>query len=86
MLWDGYRGIDFPGEEIRIPQPAVHLFWSLDEFMAYVLTWSAARALEAEQGPEPLRRARERLAAVWGEPDRRRSVLMPMQVRVAKVS
>jgi SAM-dependent methyltransferase len=85
LLWDGYRSIPFPGEEIRIGQPAIHLDWSLDELMDYVLTWSATRLLEAEQGGEPLRRARAALAEAWGDPARKRHVVMPMQVRVARI-
>lgn len=85
LLWDGYRSIPFPGEEIRIGQPAIHLDWSLDELMDYVLTWSATRALEEEQGDEPLRRARATLAQAWGDPGRKRHVVMPIQVRVARI-
>jgi SAM-dependent methyltransferase len=85
LLWDGYRSIPFPGEEIRIGQPAIHLDWSLDELFDYVLTWSATRALEADEGEEPLRRARAAIAEAWGDPCGKRHVVMPMQVRVARI-
>jgi SAM-dependent methyltransferase len=85
LLWDGYRTIPFPGEEIRVAQPAIHLDWSLEELMAYVLTWSATRTLEANEGKEPLRRARASLAAAWGDPAAKRHLVMPMQVRVARI-
>jgi SAM-dependent methyltransferase len=85
LLWDGYRSIPFPGEEIRIGQPAIHLDWSLEELMDYVLTWSAARAFEADRGDEPLRRARTSIAEAWGDPEQRRHVVMPMQLRVARI-
>lgn len=86
LLWDGYRGIDFPGEEIRVGQPAIHLEWSLPEFWDYFLTWSATRAVQAEQGEEALLDAQEALVLAWGDPVRRRHVVMPMQVRVARLS
>jgi SAM-dependent methyltransferase len=85
LLWDGYRFIPFPGEEIRVGQPAIHLDWSLDELFDYVLTWSATRAFEAQAGEGRLRRARDALAEAWGDPGRKRHVVMPMQVRVARI-
>lgn len=85
ILWDGYRGIAFPGEEIRIGQPAIHLDWSLGDFMDYVRTWSAVRALEAAEGEGALREARARVAEAWGDPEAKRHVVMPMQVRVSRL-
>lgn len=85
ILWDGYRGIAFPGEEIRIGQPAIHLDWSLAELMDYVRTWSAVRAFENAEGQAKLPEARARLAEAWGDPERKRHVVMPMQVRVARL-
>jgi SAM-dependent methyltransferase len=85
ILWDGYRGIPFPGEEIRIGQPAIHLSWSLDQFWDYVRTWSALKALEAAEGEGPLLRARGALEEAWGDAGRKRHVVMPMLVRVARI-
>lgn len=84
FLWDGYRGIPFPGTEIRIGPVAIHLHWSLAQLMDYVLTWSATRGLIAEQGDELLAVAYRRLAALWGAAERRR-IVMPMQARLARI-
>jgi ubiquinone/menaquinone biosynthesis C-methylase UbiE len=43
LLWDGYRTIDFPFDEIAAPNLAIHLTWTLDQLFDYYLTWSAAR-------------------------------------------
>ena len=85
LLWDGYRGIPFPGTEIRIGPSAIHLHWSLAELMDYVLTWSATRSWIAQAGEEPLIAARAKLEAVWGHPEQRRHVVMPVQARVARI-
>jgi len=85
LLWDGYRTIPFPGAEVRVGAPAIHLYWSLAEFLDYVRTWSAARSLIAAEEEEPLNRARLRLEIAWGDPERRRHVVMPMQVRVSRL-
>ena len=85
LLWDNYRSIPFPGTDVRVSVPAIHLDWSLPELLDYVLTWSAARRLIAEQGSEPIRVARNRLEAVWGDPARPRHIVMPMQVRVSRI-
>lgn len=85
ILWDGYRGVPFPGEEIRIGQPAIHLEWSLGQFWDYVLTWSALKAVKEKEGDGPLLRARAALEEAWGDPDAHRRVVMPMQIRVARI-
>lgn len=85
LLWDGYRSIPFPGTEVRVGAPAIHLHWSLPEFLDYVRTWSASRSLIAAEGQAPFDRARRRLETVWGDPEGRRHVVMPMQVRVSRL-
>ena len=85
LLWDGYRGIPFPGSEIRMSPVAIHLDWSLPELMDYVLTWSATRSFLAEQGEGPLIAARRTLERLWGDPERPRHVVMTTHVRAARL-
>ncbi len=85
ILWDGYRGIPFPGEDIRVPQPAIHLRWSADELIDYVRTWSAAAKYRAAEGEAKFEAALMQVREAWGDPGRERSVVMPMQVRVARL-
>ena len=86
ILWDGYRGIPFPGDELRIPQPAIHLRWSVDELIAYVRTWSAAAKYCAAEGEARFEAALMQVRDAWGDAAETRKVVMPMQVRVARLA
>lgn len=85
LLWNGYRDIAFPGTEIQVAAPAIHRYWSLTEFLDYVGSWSAVRSLVADAGEEAICVAYERVREVWGNAEQCRHVVMPMQVRVARV-
>lgn len=84
LLWHGYRTIDFPFEEIDPPKLAIHVEWSLQQMIAYYLTWSATRAHLKLHGDEFLNKALRRLEDAWGEPDRVRNVVMPLTIRLGR--
>jgi SAM-dependent methyltransferase len=86
ILWDGYRGIPFPGGDIRVGQPAIHLLWSVDQMLGYVRTWSAAAKFRASEGEARFEAALASVRDAWGEPGRQRQVVMPMQVRVSRLA
>lgn len=83
ILWSGYRGIDFPGEEVRLGAFAIHLDWSFEQVRAYILSWSAARACLAAEGEGALAAPLAALAELWG--DAPRHVIMPLHLRVARL-
>jgi hypothetical protein len=83
LLWDGYRSISFPGEEIRLGAFAIYLDWSFEEVSAYVMSWSAVGALLKAEGPARIESALEAARAVWG--DDRRRITMPLHLRVARI-
>jgi hypothetical protein len=80
LLVDGYRSIDFPGEEVRLTPCAIHLAWTREQLEAYVRSWSAVQRL----GPELVDRAFGELSSVW--PDQQaRHVFMPVVSRAARL-
>lgn len=83
LLWAGYRSIPFPGEEIRLGAFAIYREWSFEEVRAYVLSWSAARALVAAEGDGRLNEALSVLALLWG--DGLRQLVFPLHLRVARL-
>ena len=86
LLWDGYRTIDFPFEEIAPPHLAIHLTWTLDQVFDYYLTWSAPRRKITADGDSFITAARYAMETAWGDQMRQRHIVMPMSVRLGKVA
>ena len=86
ILWDGYLTIDFPFEELTAPPFAIHLSWNLDELFSYYLTWSASRRKMAQEGNGWVTAARAAFDAAWGDPTRRRHVVMPLALRLGRLA
>jgi SAM-dependent methyltransferase len=83
LLWEGYRSIPFPGEEIRIGAFAIHLDWSFADLRSYIMSWSAVRDLVAGEGMAAIEDALRDVGRLWGE--ERRRVVMPLHLRVARL-
>lgn len=80
LLIDGYRTIDFPGEEVRLTPCAVHLAWTREQLEAYVSSWSAVQKL----GPASVTSAFEELRSTWPD-NQQRHVFMPVVSRAARL-
>src|SRR3989442_3337684 len=63
---DGYRSLPFPFEEITAPPLEIRAAWTLANFVGYVETVSAVRALERARGPAPLAEFRREGAGACG--------------------
>jgi SAM-dependent methyltransferase len=85
LLWDGYRTIPFPFEEITPPCLAIHLAWTLDQLFDYVLSWSAVRKKLTAEGDFFVAAARRALEPSWGDPAQARHVVMPLGVRLDRL-
>ena len=81
----GYATIDFPFDEMAPPALEIRLDWHLSEFIGYVLTWSATRSAR-EAGTDALLMAFfDDLAALWGDPNAKRPVSWPINMRIGRV-
>lgn len=81
----GYATIDFPFDEMAPPALEIRLDWHLSEFIGYVLTWSATRSAR-EAGKDALLMAFfDDLAALWGDPNAKRPVSWPINMRIGRV-
>jgi hypothetical protein len=85
LLWEGYRTIIFPFEEITPPSLAIHVSWTLEQLFDYFLTWSAVRKKIAAEGDAFVGAARRTFEASWGDPAQPRHVVMPLSVRLGKL-
>ena len=84
VLWDGFRTVEFPFEELTPPRLAIHLQWNLEQLMGYYLTSSGPRAAIKALGEKFLLDAQQRLREAWGEPSRARPVVMPLVIRLGR--
>ena len=84
LIFAGYRTIPFPFAEIETPAFSVETTWSLDELCGYLSTWSAVKRHIAERGTDPVAAPWDRLASAWGDGVKRRSIRMPLHLRVGK--
>jgi SAM-dependent methyltransferase len=81
----GYSTIEFPFDELTPPSLEIRVEWHLSEFLGYVLTWSAVRSAK-EAGNEALfMEFADDIAAAWGEPNLRRSISWPINMRIGRV-
>ena len=82
---EGYRSLDFPFTEIRVPDMAMTASWTLPDFIGYVNTWSAVAAMERVLGPEPRARFSHDLCEAWGGAEEKRTIRWPLSLRVGTV-
>jgi ubiquinone/menaquinone biosynthesis C-methylase UbiE len=85
LLWDGYRTIAFPFEELASPCLAIHLTWTLDQLFDYYLTWSAPRRKITAEGDSFVTAARHAFESAWGDPAQGRHVVMPLAMRLGRI-
>jgi SAM-dependent methyltransferase len=85
LVWDGYRSIEFPFTETRLPPVAIHLEWDLQQLLAYVCTLSATRAAIRELGDQFLHQAQVVLESIWGDSSSKKHVVMPLHTRCGQL-
>ena len=81
LLWDGYRTIEFPFDELPPLSLAIHLSWTLEQLFAYYATWSATQRKLAANGDGFLKSAHRVFADAWGDPAVPRPIVMPLAIR-----
>ena len=84
LLWDGYRSVEFPFDELTAPRLAIYVRWNLEQVLAYYLTSSGPRAAIRALGNAFVLRAEELLREAWGNADEPRQVVMPLGVRIGR--
>lgn len=83
---DGYRHLPFPFT--LVPAPAALVIernWTLGQFLDYIRTWSAWRALEAAGGSATIADFEAAMAAAWGTKSAQRQLRWPLIVRAGRV-
>lgn len=78
----GYATIDFPFAELAAPVLDIRLDWHLNEFIGYLLTWSAVRSAREAGRERLLIDFANDVADAWGDPNIRRTVRWPINMRI----
>jgi SAM-dependent methyltransferase len=76
---EGYRSLEFPLAETAAPAFPMNAFWTPDEFLAYLRSWSATRRYLAASGIDPVAELAIQLKTVWKTG--RRRVSWPLHLR-----
>lgn len=86
---DGYAHMAVPFEELpsdpRAPASAIERRWTYEELLAYVSTWSAARAARAAGRGDVIDAFAEDLRGLWGGADVRRLVHWEVTTRLFRI-
>jgi hypothetical protein len=82
LVETGYATVDLPFEPVAPPAFEMAVHWRVDDFLAYVGTWSATSRCRAERGDDPVVALGEQLRPWWGAG--RRRVVWPLSVRVGR--
>lgn len=84
LAWDAYANVSFPFEELASPQVAMSLDWDLQQFIAYLGTWSATRRCIDANGPAFFELFKREITNVWGDPSTPHPVSMEFFCRVGR--
>ncbi len=84
LVDSGYADIAFPFDDLDYPKIEINYYWDLNQFLGYILTWSAIKNM-AQQGHIHLFDTFARnLAAIWGPPESKRLISWPINMRVGR--
>lgn len=81
----GYATLPFPFEPIAVPAFAMRHDWMLPEVLGYLESWSALQRHRKATGSDALAEFGPKLAAAWGDPEQRRTIVWPLTVRAGRV-
>lgn len=80
----GYRTLSFPFTEIPPPSFSMRVDWPLPQLLGYLRSWSATSRYVEAHGADPVVPLGEELSALWGDPQRARTVSWPLSMRVGR--
>ena len=84
LIWEHYKSVDFPFEEIKAPKPIMETHWNLDEFFNFIHTFSATRRCIDDIGYEFFEQAYTKTQEIWGKPEVRKRITFDFVLYVGK--
>lgn len=81
---DGYYDQPFPFKDEPAPEIDLKVNWSFAELCGYFDTWSATQAYITQRNSHPRELLHDKLLAAWGDPEEKRELSSPLQVRIGR--
>ena len=82
-MQSSFMQMPFPFTPVALPPVKIEMAWTLDQYLAYVETWSATRAYVAEHGRGAMDETGSAMRKAWGEAAVR-EVPRPLHVRCGR--
>jgi ubiquinone/menaquinone biosynthesis C-methylase UbiE len=79
---DGYAKLPFAFERIATPAFEMRCDWTLEQYFAYLRSWSACQRYLRETGHDAAALIEDEMRAGWGDPQQVRAVVWPLTVHV----
>ncbi|MBW8366782.1 MAG: class I SAM-dependent methyltransferase [Arenimonas sp.] len=84
---NGYRALSFPFEVIAdAPRFSMEQSWALDQYLAYLRTWSASQRCLRETGRDAVSDLADDFARAWGDPAKARTVRWHLSLRAGRTA
>lgn len=81
----GYASLPFPFERIRAPAFELCMHWTVDQFLAYLRSWSATQRYIRALEQDPVALIENDLRAAWGDPRQQREVRWDFHLHCGRI-
>jgi ubiquinone/menaquinone biosynthesis C-methylase UbiE len=85
IVEEGYRTLPFPFDELAPPPFEIVHSWNLEHVLGYFGSWSSTQRYRKQVGEDPLALIADDLKAAWGDPERARDIVWPLNLRVGRI-
>ncbi|RPI81702.1 MAG: class I SAM-dependent methyltransferase [Chloroflexi bacterium] len=83
-LFEKYRTLPFPFQELPHPEFNMTTHWNLDELTGFLASWSAAQKYMEAKGHHPLEQIWSALSAAWGDEEQKKEFHWPLHTRIGR--
>lgn len=76
-----YKTIPFPFKELSTPRFEMSVYWSLDDVISYMQTWSAVKRFKIEKKYDPMSLVWQDLKKLWRNKDEKKLIKWSLNLR-----
>ena len=84
LVWDKYKDLPFPFEQVDYPPFFCELSWDMVQLCNYFSSWSATQNYIKTTGKDPVEELMPRLQELWGDVNTKRPIKMELAMRVGR--